>query len=156
MKKLIVALCALVVLGGCASGSKEVKTASCTSKIDQNGIVLDMKIDFDYEGEKIVKQVQKGVISTEDDSIYQQMKAMMEAQGYADKSKDMDGVAYELKNDDAKKTITENLSIDLTKISGKDYKILTNGEAETGDGKFIMDLNKTIDGFKDQGYTCAL
>lgn len=154
MKKVMMAVCALLILGGCGSNDKT-ETTTCTSKTTQNGFSMVITMKLEHDGKKVTVQDQKGVVTTKDKDSFAQVKSMMEGVGFTEKTKGMDGVSYQLTSDENKFTVEESLVVDFSKVSSENYKIVTNGEAETAEnGKFYIDLDKTITGLEGQGFVC--
>lgn len=154
MKKLMMAVCALLILGGCGSNEKT-ETTICTSKMTQNGFSLVITMKLEHDGKKVNVQDQKGVVTAEDKDTFVQVKSMMEGVGFNEKTKGMEGVSYQLTSDENKFTVEESLVVDFSKVSSENYKIVTNGATETGEnGKFYIDLDKTITGLEGQGFVC--
>lgn len=154
MKKLMMAVCVLLILGGCGSKDK-IETTTCTSKMTQNGFNMVITIKLEHDGKKVNVQNQKGVVTSEDKDTFAQVKSMMEGVGFTEKTKGMEGVTYQLTSDENNLTVEESLIVDFSKVSSENYKIVTNGEAETGDnGKFYIDFDKTITGLEGQGFVC--
>lgn len=152
MKKLLSIALTALVLAGCGGGSSEKKQTVCTLTSEKSGFKTEVKTTLEHTGATVDKQTQNAVITVGDEtsakSVYEQLKKV----GFEEKTKDMTGVEYKLAQD--KTTVTEDVIIDVTKISGKDYSVLTNNQVESTAGSIKIDFEKTVSGFESQGYTC--
>ncbi|MXQ72526.1 DUF1307 domain-containing protein [Clostridiaceae bacterium DONG20-135] len=151
MKKLLCLAMAALVLGGC--GGDKTKTMTCKLSKEQSGITTEIDMKLEYKGEVVTKQIQTGTVKTDNESALDILFSSMESLGYADKADGMKGVTYSLKKYDDKKEIVEKMTMDLEKISAKDYNTMTNNASQASDN-FKVGLEKTRDGLEAQGFTC--
>lgn len=156
MKKIIILFCTILILGGCSSQANDTETTICESKTSNNGITFMITMNLKHKDQRVLIQDQKSLITTENENLFTYANQAMENADFVEKTKGMKGVTYELKSDKDNFKIEENLVVDFMKVSNEDYKIVTNGQAETMDGEFYIDLEKTVSGLEAEGFTCAL
>ena len=147
---------ALLALAGCGGKSDEpAKVMKCSMNQAESGIKMDLQIDFEYDGNQVLRQIQKGSVTVDSDDMMPQVVQFFESAGYKEITKDMKGVEYEIVEDNDKREVIENLTIDFDKISATDYSKVTNGQVNASGSKFIVALDKTEEGMTKQGYTCT-
>lgn len=155
MKKLLCAVFTTLMLTGCGSSS-QTKITTCTLKDDTNGVKADFKVTLENDGKTITKQTQSSVITVSDDATFQAIATSLKSMNFTEKSKEMKGVSYKLVEDKDKKTISEDVTIDITKVSGKDYSIMTNGQVNVTTEKIKVVLDDTVEKFEAQGLICKV
>lgn len=154
MKKVVCAVFALALMSGCGSKA-ETKTMTCKLDAAANGVSTVISVDYEYVDDTVSKQIQKSVIAAETDDLFEQLDKKLTSLNYTGKLKGMDGVTYELLSDKDKKEVVENLTVDFTKVSADDYKVVTNGQVDTKGKKLLVSLKNTEDNMKKGGYTCT-
>lgn len=150
MKKVLCVAMAALVLGGCGD---KAKTMTCKITKEESGVTMDINMKLEYKGKVVLKQIQTGTVKTDNDSALGILYTSMESLGYADKADGMKGVTYSLEKNDDKKEIVEKMTMDLEKISAKDYNTMTNNASHASDN-FKVGIKETREGLETQGFTC--
>lgn len=156
MKKLLLTACAVLVLAGCGSSTKDdAKKMTCKMSQEANGITVETSIDFTYSGNNISRQDQKVVMTAQDEKTYEAMKPMVEGASLESRAKGVEGFKYELTFDDKKFTVNEHMDFDLNAMSPKDYGSFTNQNLEGDSLKGLVKLDKTKENMEKSGLTCT-
>lgn len=152
MKKIICLVLMVFVLAGCV-GPKDLNVDTFVMNYEENGIKMEGVVDLEHDGKYVVKQSQKFTMIASTDEIFEVLSTEMKKGGFEEITVGMEGVEYKLSEDKASKTITENIIIDITSISGEDYKTMTNGQAESSGDKVKVLLKPTISNLVAEGFT---
>lgn len=153
MKKLLCIAAALFCLTACG-GSDEEKKVDCTMNRASTGYKTEGSINFTYAGDLVKSQNQSSVMTFDSKEIYDEMVPYVKTRSLETKTKGMEGVTYEIKYDEKTFTITEDLKIDITKVSAADYAKLS-GMSESSLKGMKISMEKTRQNVVKQGYSCS-
>lgn len=162
MKKVLVALLLVTGLVGCSSSKKtETKQAYCKGSESQAdyGINLDHDYQFEYQGDKVTKEVI--TITTTftnasyltDGALSEDVKASLDETVAATQKglESEEGITYEVKYDGDK--LIETYTIDFSKASNDGLVSIGILSESDKDAKFIS-MDKTIENLEGAKFTC--
>ena len=153
MKKLVCLAFAVVCLSACGSKTEPLKTMKCSVTTENTGYSVELKVDMEYRGTEVEKQIQETNMVADSAETYAQLEEFVKQKGYEETFKDLSGVNYTLNYSSEKQTINELIKMDLTKITTKDYRTIS-GDKTIDIEKSKIDIDKTKEKLEGQGLTC--
>lgn len=159
MRKMIIVSMLSLFLAGCSSSKPQTAIMTCNMKQDSDGGTMEVSSEFEYDKDKdmLLSQKQHTVLTVLDQNTYDQMvqtfKDSQQANGYTN----MKGVLYSLENDDEKLSVDETIDIDFNTISGDDYNVMANGQADVkGASNPVISATKTKENLETMGFVCEM